>query len=156
MARERWVDTDAAAEHGVAQRRPAGGSRRWWLLAAGLAVALGVGLWSLRPSVALPAGYRIFFASGSEVYLVDPHDDSVIGATLAEVNTQGGLIVGRNVPRPGDRLFDRNEPGFFVIETGSGRITRGLSREQLEQHLRQLGQPGIPPLYPPEYVGPRK
>ncbi len=153
---ETGVVVEHGVEHGVAARRSPGRSRWWWLLAAGLAVGLWGGLWSLRPSVTLPAGYRIFFASGSEVYLVDPQDDSVIGATLAEVNTQGGLIVGRNVPRPGDRLFDRNQPGYFVIETSSGEITRGLSREQLEQQLRERGLPGIPPLHPPEYAGPRK
>jgi hypothetical protein len=136
--------------------RSARKSRPWWLLAMGLMVALALGLWWLRPSVRLPSGYRIFFASGSEVYLVDPQDENVIGATLTEINVQSGIIVGRNVPRPGDRGIDQNRPGYFVIEPGTGRLTRGLSREQLEQQLRELGQPGIPPLYPPEYAGPRK
>ena len=149
------METNAAQDL-PRERRPVRTSRPWWLLAIGLTVALSAGLWWLRPSVRLPAGYRIFFASGSEVYLVDPQDDNVIGATLVEIQVQSGIIVGRNVPRPGDQVFEGNKPGYFVIETGAGRITRGLSREQLEQQLRALGLPGIPPLHPPEYAGPRK
>ena len=137
---------------------PGHSRRRNWLLlaAAGLVLGLVFGLWVSRPSIQLPAGYQIFFASSSEVFLEDPQGEIVVGASLAELNSEAGLIVGRNQPRPGDSQTIGNAAGYFVIETATGHITRGLSRDAWIQRLRELGVPGVPLLHPPEFVFTRK
>ena len=102
----------------------------------------------------LPGGYAIFIASGSEILLVDPQRSGVAGANLTQIGNSGVLIFGeiQLMPR---RPADSDTPGFFILDSSTGAIEKGLSREDWLKKLQKAGLQGEPELVYPERKAPR-
>jgi len=113
-------------------------------------------LTACRKGAPLPGGYAIFFAGGDDVGLVRPPSGEIlIGPKLVKVGNSGALIFGEvqaKASRPGGGSAT---PGFFILDSTTGAIERGLSREDWLKKLQQAGIQGEPELVPPERKGPR-
>ena len=70
---------------------------------------------------------------------------------------RGALIFGEVQPpkKPNPSLAGSRTPGFFILDSTTGAIERGLSREEWSKKLRKAGLPGEPELVYPERKGPR-
>jgi len=96
----------------------------------------------------LPGGYAIFIASNSEIMLVDQKGGGVAGAHLTQIGNSGALIFGEIQAMP-RRPADSDTPGFFILDSATGTIERGLSREDWLKKLRKAGLQGEPELVYP-------
>jgi len=107
----------------------------------------------------LPGGYAIFFADSEDVGLVlPPQGEILVGPKLAKIGNSGTLIFGEvQRPRKPNRTFQTGSrtPGFFILDSTTGAIERGLSREEWLQKLQKAGLQGEPELVDPERKGPR-
>lgn len=54
------------------------------------------------------------------------------------------------------RAKDSDTPGFFILDSTTGAIEKGLSREDWLKKLRKAGVPGEPDLVYPGRKAPRK
>ena len=83
---------------------------------------------------ALPGGYAIFFADSEDVGLVlPPKGEILVGPKLAKIGNSGTLIFGEvQLPKKPERKFQTGSrtPGFFILDSTTGAIERGLSREE--------------------------
>jgi serine/threonine protein kinase len=101
----------------------------------------------------LPNGYKIFFASSSEVLLVDKENGGVAGARVDKIGCSGSLIFGlithrEQVEKPEDTL------GYFWLDSTTGEITKGMELGGWKDALKAKGV-AEPMLLAPERVGPR-
>ena len=101
----------------------------------------------------LPNGYKMFFASSSEVLLVDKDNGGVAGARVDKIGCSGNLIYGLITQR--DRI-DKPEdtPGYFWLDSTSGEITKGMKLGDWQETLKAKGVEEVL-LLAPERVGPR-
>jgi hypothetical protein len=104
----------------------------------------------------LPGGYAIFIASSSEILLVDKQSGGVAGANLVQIGNSGALIFGEVQPMPGRPATDSDTPGFFILDSTTGAIEKGLSRQDWLKKLQKAGVPGEPDLVYPGRKAPRK
>ena len=106
----------------------------------------------------LPGGYAIFFADSEDVGLVlPPKGEILVGPKLAQIGSSGTLIFGEVQPpkKPNPSLAGSRTPGFFILDSATGAIERGLSREEWSKKLQEAGLQGEPELVHPERKGPR-
>ena len=107
----------------------------------------------------LPGGYAIFFADSEDVGLVlTPKGEVLVGPKLAQIGNSGTLIFGEvQLPKKPERKFQTGSrtPGFFILDSTTGAIERGLSREECSKKLQKAGFQGEPELVNPERKGPR-
>ncbi len=107
----------------------------------------------------LPGGYAIFFGDSEDVGLVlPPKGEILVGPKLAQIGNSGTLIFGEvQLPRKPERRFQTGSrtPGFFILDSTTGTIERGLSREDWLKKLQIAGLQGEPELVYPERKGPR-
>jgi serine/threonine protein kinase len=101
----------------------------------------------------LPNGYKIFFASSSEVLLVDKDNGGVAGARVDKIGCSGNLIFGLitqrdRVEKPEDTL------GYFWLDSTTGEITKGMELGAWQETLKAKGVEEVL-LLAPERVGPR-
>ena len=98
----------------------------------------------------LPGGYAIFFADSEDVGLVlPPKGEVLVGPKLAPIGNSGTLIFGEvQLPKKPERKFQTGSrtPGFFILDSTTGAVERGLSREEWLKKLRQAGLQGEPVL----------
>ena len=104
----------------------------------------------------LPGGYAIFIASSSEILLVDKQSGGVAGANLVQIGNSGALIFGEVQLMPKRPAKDSDTPGFFILDSTTGVIEKGLSREDWLKKLHQAGVHGEPELVDPGRKSPRK
>lgn len=96
---------------------------------------------------ALPGGYRVWVMNSQEVYLADRNDALMLGPALEQLGVTGGFIVARcGKAAPGVHTTVRTE-GYVLLDVSSGGIVAGLTREQAESRLRELGA-ALPELEP--------
>jgi hypothetical protein len=119
-------------------------------------------LWSLllltacRKGDPLPGGYAIFFAGGDDVSLVrPPRGDILVGPELVQIGNSATLIFGQVQAKATRSNAESEIPGFFILDSTTGAIERGLSREDWLQKLQKAGVQGEPESVPPERKGPR-
>jgi len=93
----------------------------------------------------LPGGYAIFIASSSEILLVDKRGGGVAGANLVQIGNLGTLIFGEIQAMP-QRPSNSDTPGFFILDSSTGAIEKGLSREDWLNKLHKAGLQGEPEL----------
>ena len=109
---------------------------------------------------ALPGGYAIFFADSEDVGLVlPPKGEVLVGPKLAQIGNSGTLIFGEvKLPRKPERKFQTGSrtPGFFILDSSTGTIEMGLSREDWLKKLQKAGLQGEPELVDPGRKTPRK
>ena len=109
---------------------------------------------------ALPGGYAIFIADSEDVGLVlPPKGEVLVGPKLVTIGNSGTLIFGEvQLPKKPERKFRTGSrtPGFFILDSTTGTIERGLSREEWLKKLQQAGLQGEPVLAYPERKGPRE
>ena len=79
----------------------------------------------------LPGGYAIFIGSSSEILLVDKQRSGVAGANLVQIGNSGVLIFGEIQAMPRRPGADSDTPGFFILDSTTGTIEKGLSRDDL-------------------------
>jgi hypothetical protein len=107
----------------------------------------------------LPGGYAIFFGDSEDVGLVlPPKGEILIGPKLTKIGNSGTLIFGEvQLPKKPERKFQTGSrtPGFFILDSTTGAIERGLSREEWSKRLQKAGLQGEPVLVSPERKGPR-
>jgi serine/threonine protein kinase len=101
----------------------------------------------------LPNGYKVFFASASEVLLVDEKGGGVAGARVEKIGCQGNVIYGlitqrEGVKKPEDTL------GYFWLDSTTGRIVKGMELGAWRDALKAAGVEE-PRLLRPEQVGPK-
>jgi type II secretion system protein G len=101
----------------------------------------------------LPNGYQMFFASNSEVFLMNQDEDIIAGARVAGMGVQGNLIFGE-VTKYGDNDTAAASLGYFWVDSNTGEIQRGLDLESWRARLKEQGVEE-PELSPPESFGPR-
>jgi len=107
----------------------------------------------------LPGGYAIFFGDSEDVGLVlPPKGEVLVGPKLTRIGNSGTLIFGEVQPpkKPNASLTGSRTPGFFILDSTTGAIERGLSREEWLKKLQKAGLQGEPELVYPERKGPRK
>jgi hypothetical protein len=114
-------------------------------------------LTACRQGEPLPGGHAIFFAGGDDVSLVrGPSGDILVGPKLVQIGNSGALVFGEVQAKKGARSTAVSEtPGFFLLDSTTGAIERGLSREDWLKKLQKAGLQGEPQLVPPERKGPR-
>lgn len=101
----------------------------------------------------LPNGYRLFFASSSEVLLVDKDNGGVAGARVDKIGCSGNLVFGLITQR--DRVEKPEDtPGYFCLDSTTGEITKGMELGAWQDTLKAKGVEE-PLLLAPERVGPR-
>ena len=103
----------------------------------------------------LPGGYAIFIASSSEILLVDKQRSGVAGANLVQIGNSGVLIFGEIQAMPRRPGEDSDTPGFFILDSTTGTIEKGLSREDWLKKLQKAGLQGEPGLVYPGRKVPR-
>jgi len=108
----------------------------------------------------LPGGYAIFFGDSEDVGLVlPPKGEILVGPKLAQIGNSGTLIFGEvQLPKKPERKFQTGSrtPGFFILDSSTGAIEMGLSREDWLKKLQKAGLQGELQLVSPERKGPRK
>ena len=104
----------------------------------------------------LPGGYAIFIASGEETLLVDKQSGGVAGANLVQIGNSGTLIFGEIQIMPRRPAKDSDTPGFFILDSTTGVIEKGLSREDWLKKLKKAGIQGEPVLVYPGRKAPLK
>jgi len=108
----------------------------------------------------LPGGYAIFFGDSEDVGLVlPPNGEILVGPKLAKIGNSGTLIFGEvQLPNKPERKFQTGSrtPGFFILDSTTGAIERGLSREDWLKKLQKAGLQGDPELVYPGRKAPRK
>jgi hypothetical protein len=97
----------------------------------------------------LPGGYAIFIASSSEILLVDKQSGGVAGANMVQIGNSGALIFGEIQLMPRRPAKDSDTPGFFILDSTTGAIEKGLSREDWLKKLHKAGLQGEPELVYP-------
>ncbi|MHB0961477.1 MAG: hypothetical protein ACYC6N_07215 [Pirellulaceae bacterium] len=113
-------------------------------------------LTACRKGDPLPGGYAIFFADGDDVGLVrPPAGEILIGPTLVRIGNSGALIFGEVQAKAGRAGAESETSGFFILDSTTGTIERGLSREDWMKKLQKAGLQGEPELAYPERKGPR-
>ena len=117
-------------------------------------------LTACKKSTPLPGGYAIFFADSEDVGLVlPPKGEVLVGPKLAQIGNSGTLIFGEvQLPKKPERKFQTGSrtPGFFILDSSTGAIEMGLSREDWLKKLQKAGLQGEPELVSPERKGARK
>jgi hypothetical protein len=104
----------------------------------------------------LPGGYAIFIPAGDDsIMLVDVKHMGVAGPTLTQIGNAGALIFGEIQATPRRSAADSKTPGFFILDSATGTIERGLSREDWLKKLRRAGLQGEPELVYPGRKAPR-
>jgi hypothetical protein len=106
----------------------------------------------------LPGGYAIFFGDSEDVGLVlPPKGEILVGPKLAKIGNSGTLIFGEIQPpkKANPSLAGSGTPGFFILDSTTGTIERGLSRDEWSKRLQKAGLQGEPELVYPERKGPR-
>jgi hypothetical protein len=106
----------------------------------------------------LPGGYAIFFGDSEDVGLVlPPKGEILLGPKLTQIGNSGALIFGEVQPprKPNRFLTGSRTPGFFILDTKTGAIENGLSREVWLQKLNKAGVQGEPALVHPDRITPR-
>ena len=106
----------------------------------------------LQPGAPLPGGYGIFIASSSEIMLTDPQRSGVAGANLTQIGNSGVLIFGE-IQTSGQGPAGNDTPGFFILDSSTGVIEKGLSREDWLTKLKKAGLQGEPELVSPAKKG---
>lgn len=107
----------------------------------------------------LPAGYAIFIGNSEDVGLVLPPKGEILaGPKLATIGHSGPFIFGEvAVPRiPSPHRTGSRTPGYFILDSTTGAIELGLSREDWLKKLQKTGLPGEPVLLPAESMRPRR
>ena len=108
----------------------------------------------------LPGGYAIFFGDSEDVGLVlPPKGEILVGPKLVTIGNSGTLIFGEvQLPNKPERKFQTGSrtPGFFILDSTTGAIERGLSRENWLNKLQKAGLQGDPVLVYPGRKAPRK
>lgn len=101
----------------------------------------------------LPNGYKMFFASSSEVLLVDKDNSGVAGARVEKIGCSGNLIFGLITQR--DRIEKPEDTlGYFWLDSTTGEITKGMELGAWQETLKAKGVEEVL-LLAPERVGPR-
>ena len=103
----------------------------------------------------LPGGYAVFIASSSEILLVDQQRSGVAGANLVQIGNSGVLIFGEIQVMPRRPVADSETPGFFILDSSTGAMEKGLSREDWLKKLQKAGLQGEPGLVYPGRKAPR-
>ena len=103
----------------------------------------------------LPGGYAVFIASSSEILLVDKQRSGVAGANLVQIGNSGVLIFGETQVMPQRPVADSDIPRFFILDSTTGTIEKGLSREDWLKKLQKAGLQGEPELVYPGRKTPR-
>ena len=126
--------------------------------------SLTLALLSLLPLTAcnkgdpLPGGYAIFIPAGDDsMMLVNSKNEGVAGAALAQIGNSGTLIFGeiRATPQRFTAAASQT-PGFFMLDSATGTIERGLSRADWLKKLQKAGLQGEHVLVYPGRKAPRK
>lgn len=98
----------------------------------------------------LPAGYTIFTASSQEVGLSGGRYGSIVaGPKVTQIGSAGTLIFGEIALRPDRPASESDTLGFFLLDTTTEAIQKGLTREELLTRLREAGVQGEPDLRRP-------
>jgi hypothetical protein len=104
----------------------------------------------------LPGGYAIFIPAGDDsMMLVDGKRMGVAGAALTQIGNSGALFFGEVQATPRRSAADSETPGFFILDSATGTIERGLSRGDWLKKLRKAGLQGEPELVYPGRKAPR-
>ncbi|MCA9135339.1 MAG: serine/threonine protein kinase [Planctomycetales bacterium] len=99
----------------------------------------------------LPGGYRIFFASRLEVYLEAPGQFEGAGPRIDKIGCEDKYIFGLIATYP-HNPESSDTPGYFWIDSESGKITKGLELTAWREALEAKGV-DEPRLFGPEDVG---
>lgn len=99
----------------------------------------------------LPGGYRIFFASRSEVYLEAPGRAEGAGPRVEKIGCDGRYIFGLIATYPSNSSSS-DKTGYFLVDSESGEIIKGLELAPWQQTLKAKGVME-PRLFGPEEIG---
>ena len=107
----------------------------------------------------LPGGYRIFASNPYTVAILPPESMSrhpsncgsavAIAARVTEIGTSGNIIFGKVTESPKSELASIESPGFFVIDSSTGHVSKGLTIDELYKVLDERG------ISAPEFSNPK-
>ena len=86
--------------------------------------------------------------------MLDNKTDTVAGAQIEKIGTQGDYIFGHITIMERRPAEDSDTPGYFLIDSAKGTVTKGLKLGPWSEALKALGITE-PRLLSPESMGPR-
>jgi hypothetical protein len=92
-------------------------------------------------------GYRVFRANSSQVSIVDGSRNIIVGPSVTQYSHQDPLIFGEVDTSNWELISD--EPGFFLLNTKSGSVEKGLEKAEWIRSLRKVGIENVPRLREP-------
>jgi hypothetical protein len=101
--------------------------------------------------IELPNGYILFRANATEIYIIDPNrlvDRIVVEPHIEKYNVIDKVVVGYAVLAKGE-MKEYSIPGYFILETETGTVTQGLSKDAWVKKLKELGINSEPKLKAP-------
>ena len=116
------------------------------------AVRIGEPYVEKKPAITkLPGGYKIFFASRTEVCLDSATGPIIAGPRIKKIGCEGDLIFGlttvyENSKQRSDTL------GYFWLDTTTGKITKGMNLTAWKEALKANGV-DEPRLVDPQDIG---
>lgn len=122
--------------------------RRIAFLGVSLLLWLGCGDWSRS----LPNGWSLVRVNGAEVLIAGPEPDRlvIISSNVDRYGTEGDLVFGHvSVPDLPPESTQDSVPGYFLVNTRTGAVLRGLDEEAWRGALLDAGVTGNPKLRRP-------
>lgn len=101
-------------------------------------------------AVALPNGYRLHRVHNKAVLIARPDSGGVvIAANVDRYAVVRNIVVGH--VSQAEHEFERSlsVPGYFLLDTSTGKVTQGLDVETWRARLKQVGIPEVPSLAAP-------
>ena len=116
------------------------------------AVRIGEPYVEKKPAIAkLPGGYKIFFASRTEVCLDSATGPIIAGPRIKKIGCEGDLIFGLTTVY--DNSKQRSDTlGYFWLDTTTGQITKGMNLTAWKEALKANGV-DEPRLVDPQDIG---
>ena len=98
--------------------------------------------------IKLPNGYVLFRANATEIYIIDPKrivDRIIVFPHIEKYNVINTIVVGNVVSAEGE-MKEYSDPGYFILETNTGKVTTGLTKDSWLLKLKELGVDSEPEL----------
>lgn len=88
--------------------------------------------------VGLPGGYELSIANSNAIAVGNADDLIVIGPHVDRYRVVGDLVVG-HVSTPRWHQYPPEPTGYFVLDTRSGQVSKGLTMSGLASTLKTFG-----------------
>lgn len=101
-------------------------------------------------SIPLPNGYHLVRTYSNHVVMSKPPvDEGVLGAPIESYAVSGQIVIGCVGSAEGYGYPQEEQPGYFIVDTKTGQVRKGLNSKEWKSILSSLGLRKIPNLMSP-------